>query len=160
MKRVLRTLFAATAVFGAVAYAEAAPVCVACAGPDRTYACSVEDAAGGVSRGAGMFCMQRLAEDHGHASCAVLRNARCDGDPVSYRADALPPAAAPEVAPPADAEKPPTLAGVAKDAVAKSGETVKKTGETVGAALKNTGQAVGDAAKKTWRCIGSALTEC
>ncbi len=120
-----------------------------------------------------MFCMRQIAEEHNHASCAAVKTQECQGQLKSYVADDVETAiVAPQNEPgqpqqTETSEKPPTLVDMTKDAVAQSGETVKKTGEkigeagqTVGEAIKDTGQAVGDVAKKTWRCLGSGLKEC
>jgi hypothetical protein len=160
-------LAAAIAVSSA---AVAEPVCVDCTSPDKIYRCYVMNAQGQPASLPDMFCLRRIADDHGHASCSAIRTQACEGEPKTYIADDAnaPPFGRPMAKRSNQAEeKPATLVGVTKDAVQSSGAAVKKTGEkigeagqAVGDAVKTTGQAVGNAAKKTWRCIGSGLKEC
>ncbi len=173
MKTVMRFVYTALAatVFASAAGAE--PVCVVCSGPDQTYTCSVSDAAGGSVRASSMFCMQHIADEHNHASCAAVKTQSCEGQPKVYIANDVETAGIARQNEPGSPhqaetnEKAPTLVDVTKETVQQSGATVKKAGEkigeagqTVGEAIKSSGQAVGDAAKKTWRCIGSGLKEC
>lgn len=154
--------------------AVAAPVCVSCTGPARTYAC--ETPAGDASKiqGAALICVRELAERYNHAACAVQRNQPCDGTPEIVGNEDLTPAPiqTPPVQPPGsspqaglpsgedDNREEKGLGQKTLDVMKKSGEAVESAGRSVGNAVKTTGDAIGSAAKKTWTCLGSGLSDC
>lgn len=157
--------------------------CVVCSGPDAQYRCSIEGTAEGPGSDprAQLLCIRQLAEQGGHDSCSVARNAAypCPGTlkviagPVDQvvppQAGTPPPAARPsEAEQPTDAGEPPkTMQDLAGKAVQSSKESLKQAGETISGAAEKTGEqignagsAVGNAAKKTWNCLISLFKDC
>ena len=139
--------------------AEKGFACVECAGPARTYACSVMSDDSVPPQAVRLFCMAQIARDHAHESCAVIRNApACVGQEVSYvYQDGV--GGQPASTDAADVEpspKPPTLADMTRATM----EASAKAGKAVGEATLKAGEAVGEATKRTLKCLGSALNGC
>jgi hypothetical protein len=130
----------------------AAEVCVACAGPDVTYRCTVEksekiEKLPDAQRVLEQVCTKILAKNGNHAKCDVNRNkAECPGDPKVIGLAEL------------------------KDALAKSNESKtadsKVEGLLPGAArvttegLQKSGEAISSGAKTAWDCVISLFGEC
>lgn len=131
---------------GSATGALAQEYCVVCAQPDATYRCVIGDArlAGGQPLQA--FCMSSLAKEGGHQGCRIKPGTvfDCDG-PIKRLATAQP------AQKPAAMEKPtpPTVSGLAREAVRSSGEQAEKTGEAIGSGAKN-----------AWGCVLSLFTSC
>lgn len=141
-----------------------ADYCITCQDPAATYVCAVDEnvsagaSLGGAPLGNQLRCIEAMAREGGHASCAVSISgpSGCQG-PVHK----LPP-----VTP-----HPPgwgTGAGIAKDAGAKQpvqNAPIAQPAETspsnlmtrAGAAL---GNAVGNAVKGSWNCVTSLFKTC
>ena len=117
--------------------------CVRCAGPEQTYRCQASASDAVPSEALRIFCMSRIAREHAHQSCGVVRSAAdCNGIAVSYayEGEGTPPAqdqAAPE-------REPKTLAEITRNSVSVS----------------KAGKAIGDATERTLKCLGSALKSC
>jgi len=169
------------------AHGEPLSVCVRCTSPVQSYLCEVAGAnlADG-SRNAGFYCAARLAEEHGHRTCAVARNdARCEGDyrryvyepeaagvpAIGVTAEELPEAEAAERAE-QDAKKqekgpPETVVELTRETARKTGESLKRaadeTAETtrsVGEHVRDAADAVGRATRNAMKCIGSLFDDC
>jgi len=169
-----------TATIVLLTAAQAQTACVRCSSPDTTYLCEIRQDEPLPEGRAGLHCASRIADEHGHQSCAVQRGAAssCEGVQVTYYGEddfVSPPIAAQQTEPAADgkAEKdePETLGEFADDTAEASSEAVKSAGESISNAakdagqatsdaLKNAGNAIGDATKKTLKCLGSALNDC
>ncbi|MGQ0457466.1 MAG: hypothetical protein ACT4OU_10430 [Hyphomicrobium sp.] len=132
----------------------AADICVACTGPDASYACSVDTAAlpSDDSR-LKLLCITELAKAGGHQSCTVSRavTAPCPGEVKKLAAPGLD--AAPHVAPPASSPapaNPPSAVAPVENGEAVT--TVPKTTpppKTVQEAVEDGASGAGDALKKT-----------
>jgi hypothetical protein len=139
-------------LIASVSAVAAAEVCVACAGPDVTYRCTVEksekiEQMPDAQRVLEQVCTKILAKTGSHAKCDVNRDkAECPGDPK--------------------------VIGVAelKEALAISRESKtsdsKVEGLLPGAArvttegLQKTGEAIGGGAKTAWDCVTSLFSAC
>jgi hypothetical protein len=159
----------------------AEPLCVTCSGPERVYACSVEgDASAASDIAIQLLCIQELAREGRHQSCAVRKSAgACPGEPrtlayvapdlgapvptefpVEETATVSPPAASAEPAPEAPAGEPETLVDLAGEAAAGTGRQLRKAGEAVESAASKTGTTIKNAAKSTWSCLSSLFSDC
>jgi hypothetical protein len=157
--------------------ASAQEYCVTCSEPSATYRCVVTDARPGLSQSLQLVCLQALARDGQHSSCAVKRGVtvfECDapvkrisaGQPAAVPvpgaaagpgASAGPVVLVPVPPPAADPNAPPkTLLEAAQRAKDASDQQWKQSGENAKAA----GNATAGFFKKTFECFGSLFTRC
>ncbi|MFM9940621.1 MAG: hypothetical protein ACKVP7_14150 [Hyphomicrobiaceae bacterium] len=139
-------------------------ICVVCTGPEAAYRCRVEDSAGRASSAARLACITTLAREGQHETCGV-KSAQTAGPCVGAERRVSLPVTVPDplpaapgmaradevkVAQPPSTDKPPeTVEALAKQVTKSSGEQIKKTGDSIGAA-----------AAKTWGCLTSFFKGC
>jgi hypothetical protein len=137
-----------------------------------------------------LLCIQQLAREGGHRSCAVRKaSGECLGEarelayatpdlgapvPKEFPVEegsALPEAAATPAPPPASSAEPDTLIELAGQTIDGTGKQLKKAGETIGDLTSDAGEAIGGAASKTgstiknvakstWSCLTSLFSDC
>lgn len=159
-----------TAAQGGAASAQS--VCVECAGPARTYACSIKDIEKvqqfrGSQRARDFLCMTEIARVGGHQSCRIgtAFSGPCIGQPFEIdvtkpQVDQAEAAAKTEAGgQPAAADRkgpPETLEQLAKQTLAVSKEQMAAADEQV----RKAGQTVGGVAQRTWTCVVSLFSKC
>lgn len=173
------------------AVGEPSAVCVRCTGPAQSYLCEVSGAnVGSGSRTAGFYCAARLAQEHGHRTCAVARNdVQCEGE---YRHYVHEPGAAevptigvaikdaPEAQSAEPSEQgaakrkegpPETVVELTRETARKTEESLKQAADDTAEATRGVGQRMRDAAagaaetvgratRNTIKCIGSLFDDC
>ena len=160
--------FAWAATLSATALAQ--DICVICSEPSAVYRCQLEAGVKAAPQYQ-LHCMQQLAKEGAHASCAVRRNlsgADCDG---TLRIVAAPTQAAPAVGeaiaprPPTtssapasapNAEPPATLAEAARRAKAGTDAQFKQAQDQLRTSTEKTGGAL----KRSWDCVASFFKRC
>lgn len=150
--------------------ARAQDICVICSEPSAVYRCQLD---GGAKIGPPqqLFCMQQLAQQGAHASCAVRRGvsgSACDGPMRIVTAPPLPAAASGEAALPrtsntlsrpptaSTGDPPATVAEAARRAKAGTDAQFKKADEQWRASTEKTGGAL----KRGWDCVASFFKRC
>ena len=156
--------------------ARAQSLCVDCAGPDRTYSCTVKDServAGvrGSGRALEFICISELARMGGHQNCRVSTTyaGPCIGQPqeidlakvgsetvVIGKPPEQPEGAGGATVVPTKKGPPQTLEELARETMSKSKEQMAETDEK----MRKAGDAVGGAVKKTWDCLASLFSRC
>lgn len=155
------SIVAALVAASAAASGAAADICVACTGPDASYACKVDTAAmPSDDPRLKLLCITELAKAGGHQSCTVSRavTAPCPGEVKPLAAPGLdaPPPAAPAASTPAPANAgnvpaPPPAAAAPVESEDSVTTVPKSTPppKTVQEAVENGASGTGDALKKT-----------
>ena len=171
---IVSTVRPATVLAAGVGY------CVTCTGPSATYICEIERAAGDGGEGMRdqLLCIQRIAHDRGHQSCAVDRKpaTSCQGPlQVVTRQEAAPSGSTVEP-PHRVAPTPPRDAVPVQSSAAPSGRR-EKTGMASAPSAANTapgaieepveksmlqkaGDSLGEASRRTWSCLSSLFKDC
>lgn len=139
-----------------------------CTGPAQSYLCEVTGASVSAdSRTAGFYCAARLAEEHGHRTCAVARqDTQCEGEPrrIVYEPDApadpamalgesaedageaeTPPGSDQETA--QNKEGPPgTMVELTRETARKTGESLRRAADETADTTRSVGEQARDAA--------------
>ena len=164
------------ALLMASASARAQSLCVDCAGPDRTYNCTVKDSARvagmrGSGRALEFVCISELARMGGHQNCRVSTTyaGPCMGQSqeidlakvgresvVIGKPPEQPEGAGGATVVPATKGPPQTLEELARETMSKSKAQMAETDEKI----RKAGDAVGGAFKKTWDCLASLFSRC
>lgn len=158
-----------------------------CTSPDQSYLCEVAGAnLGDNSRTVGFYCAGRLAQEHGHRTCAVARDdAQCEGDYRRYVYERDAPSlplldqgpGAPTQAQDAQAQEPQvakekkgppeTVVELTRETARKTGEGLKRAADETARTTRGFGERVRDAAdvvgratRNTMKCIGSLFDDC
>jgi hypothetical protein len=171
-KSLTRIVRAAALVWAATlsATAVAQDICVICSEPSAVYRCQLEAGAKAAPQNQ-LHCMQQLAKEGAHASCAVRRSlsgAACDGTLriVAAPAQSAPaigetiapkapnPSSTPASAP--NAEPPATVAEAARRAKAGTDAQFKQAQDQLRTSTEKTGGAL----KRSWDCIASFFKRC
>lgn len=150
--------------------ASAQDICVICTEPSAVYRCQLDSGAP-TTPPHQLHCMQQLAKEGAHATCAVRRGvtgSACDGPIRTVTAPPLPattsgdppvprlsgPATSPLPANPA--EPPATVAEAARRAKAGTDAQFKQAQDQLRTSTEKTGGAL----KRGWDCVASFFKHC